>query len=195
MSTKKIENALYFVFGIIILWLLLDREDKKQEIKELKGTIDESEHLPAPIKSQLKDLIQNNQDIDPQIGSELSQAAALIEIQQEPGAILKLAKILENLFGQLYKNDAQFKNWLKGKGRAQPVFADYIEFAKNQKDITADDYHILYLMKNIRNEEAHDLAVVKEKSKIIVSFVSGMALVLGLSKLVKSRNLLVSAVI
>lgn len=195
MSVKKIENAFYFVFGIIILWLLLDREDKKQEITALKKNIDENQSLNEKIKTQLKDLIQNNHDIDVQVASELGQIAALIEIQQESGAILKLAKILENLFGQLYTTDNQFKNWLKTKGKNKSVFADYIEYAKLQKDISLDDYHILGLMKNIRNEEAHDLAVVKEKSKIIVSFVSGMTLVLGLSKLVKSRSLIATTII
>jgi DNA mismatch repair ATPase MutS len=190
MSIKKFESALYVALGFIILWLFLDREEKKEEIAELKHTIDENENLNEAIKKQLKDLIQNNQDIDPQIASELGQIAALIEIQHESGAILKLAKIIENLMGQLYKPDSNFKNWLKGKNKPKAVFADYIEFAKLQNDIDPDDYHILGLMKNIRNEEAHQLDVKKDKTKILVSFVSGMSLILGLSKLIKLKALL-----
>lgn len=185
MSKNKIETALYVTLGFIILWLFMDREEKIKEIKVLKTKIDENESLNDAVKTQLKDLIQNSKEIEPAIANELGQIAALIEINQEAGAVFKMTKIIENLLIKLFKKDEEFKEYIKRQNRKQATFGDYIEFAKSKGLISKDDYHIVNMMKNIRNEEAHQLDVKKDKTKILVSFVSGMSLIIGLSKTIK----------
>jgi len=44
-------------------------------------------------------------------------------------------------------------------------------------------------MKSIRNEEAHELDVKKEKSRVLASFICGFGVVLGLSKRLKKQGL------
>jgi hypothetical protein len=145
--------------------------------------------LTKEIKGKLTELIRNNAEVEPQIASELGQIAALIEIKQDTSAVLKLAKIIENLLKELYKNDSKLKELANKGGRKKPSFADYIEHGKNEKVISAEDYHMLSVLKIIRNEEAHELNVKKEKSKLLASFVSSFTIILGLCKILKKKSL------
>ena len=188
MKDSKIGNIFAIVAGLIILWLLIDKEKKNKEISELKNEIDKNQNLTEDIKLKLKELIQNNEEIDPVITKELSQIVSLLEIKQDTTAVFKLAKIIENLLKKLYKGEVEFKEFVRIKGRKLPVFADYIEYAKNKNVFSSEDFHLLSILKIIRNEEAHDLGIEKEKSRIIAVFISGLSLVLGLCKLLNKKS-------
>lgn len=189
MSDSKIGNILAIAAGFIIIWLLIDNDKKKKKIIELKSEIDENENLTVEIKRQLTDLIQNNKEVDPKLSSELGQIVGLLEIKQDATAVLKLAKIIENLLKELYKDDAELKELAKTKGRKSPVFADYLEHARNKEIFSSEDYHLLSILKIIRNEEAHELDIRKEKSRIIAVFISGLGLVLGLCRLLNKKTI------
>ena len=105
MTDSKIENIWFIAAGLIILWLFIANKKKNKEISELKNEIDKNQNLTEEIKHQLKELIQNNEEIDPKIANELSQIVSLLEIKQDTTAILKLAKIIENLLKELYNDD------------------------------------------------------------------------------------------
>lgn len=175
--------------AVILMWLIYDNERKRRTIAEMKQVIDESEDLTIELKLRLKDLISNNKDIEPQIARELSQIAELIEIKQDTTAVQKLAKIIENLLKELYDKDEEVKNIAKANGRKTPVFADYLQHAKNKQLILAEDFHLLSVMKIIRNQEAHELGVKKEKSRILASFISGIGMVLMLCRILKKKSL------
>jgi flagellar biosynthesis chaperone FliJ len=192
MTDSKIENIWFIAAGLIIFWLFIANKKKNKEISELKNEIDKNQNLTEEIKHQLKALIQNNEEIDPKIANELSQIVSLLEIKQDTTAILKLAKIIENLLKELYNDDTEFKEFAKAKGRKSPVFADYIEHAKNKNVLSNEDFHLLSILKIIRNEEAHDLGIKKEKSRIIAVFISGLSLVLGLCKLLNKKSIVQS---
>ena len=189
MSKNNFGYVLAFVAGVVITYLLIDNILKKVKISELQNRIDENEDLNSEIREKLTELIQNNNEVDPKISNELAQIVALLEIKQDTTAILKLAKVIENLLRELYHNDIDLIDLAKSKGRKSPSFADYLEHAKNKTTISNEDYHLLSVLKIIRNEEAHELSVHKEKSRIFAAFISGLGLVLNLCILLKKKTL------
>ena len=189
MSKNNFGYILAFVAGIVITYLLIDNMLKRTKITELQNRIDENENLNKEIRTKLSELIQNHNEVEPKIANELAQIVALLEIKQDTTAVLKLAKIIENLLKELYQEDIELIELAKKNGRKNPVFADYLEHAKNKKTISNEDYHLLSVLKIIRNEEAHELSVDKEKSRIFAAFISGLGLVLSLCRLLKKRTL------
>lgn len=189
MKNNKLVIGIGVVVGIIILWLLIENSNKDKKIAELQKEIDENENINEEIKKRLTELIQNNHEIAPQIANELGQIAALLEIKQDTTAVFKLAKIIENLLKQLYKGNAKLKEIAKKYGRKTPVFNDYLEHAKDENVITTEDWHLLSVMKIIRNEEAHEVDVKKDRTRILASFISGMGIILGLCRMLKKKTI------
>lgn len=187
--SKNFGAVIGLVVAIVIIYLLADKFKLEEKVKELQQEIDENEDMNKEIRVRLSELIHNQKDIDPKISAELGQIVALLEIKQDTSAVMKLAKIIENLLKELYKGDTELKELAKAYGRKTPVFADHLEHAKNKKIISTEDYHLLSVMKIIRNEEAHDLAVHKDKSKIIAAFITGLGLILALARMLKKKSL------
>lgn len=187
--SKKFDwmSALAVTAGFIIFWLFIDREDKKAQIKKLEKEIDDHKNLNKEIKNKLKELIENNKEVDPEISNELGQIAALIEIKQDTKAMLSLVKIIENLLQRLYEKDGRLKQIAMSNGRKRPAFMDYLQLAQEDKHISKEDFHLISVAKMVRDEEAHELDVEKEKGKIVGSFLSGMAIVLTLCRIIKNR--------
>lgn len=189
IENSKFDTIWAVVAGIIIFFLLIDNEKKKRQIIILKKEIQDNENLSLEIKKKLTELVQNNPEIDPKIAGELGQIVALLEIKQNTTAVFKLAKIIENLLKELFIDDEELKKLSAKNGRKVAVFADYLEYAKTKKILSVEDYHLLSILKIIRNEEAHELDIKKEKSKIIAVFISGINLVLGLCRLLNKKSL------
>lgn len=189
MNKPDFTAMLAVITGIVIIWLLADNERKKQKLLELEREIAENENLNLEIKKRLTELIQNNQEVEPKVANELSQIAALLDIKQDTTAIVKLAKIIENLLKELYKGNPALKEVASKNGRKSAVFTDYLECAKNERLITTEDWHLLSVMKIIRNEEAHELDIKKEKSKVFAAFISGVGIILGLCRTLKKKSL------
>lgn len=189
MAKSNFGSILAFIGGVVITYLIIDSIKKSNIILDLQRQIDDNEDLHKEIKSKLTELIQNSKEVDPKVANELAQIVTLLEVKQDNSAILKLTKIIENLLKDLYKGDAELQELAKTHGRKQPVFADHLEHAKNKKIISTEDYHLLSLMKSMRNDEAHELAVHKHKSKIFAAFIAGIGLVLGLCQLLKRKSI------
>ena len=189
MKKSDFGTILAFIGGVVITYLIIDSLKKSNLISELQSRIDDNEDLHKEIKTKLTELIQNNKEVDPKVANELAQIVALLEMKQDNSAIFKLTKIIENLLKDLFKGNEELKELAKVNGRKQPVFADHLEYAKKSKVISTEDFHLLSLMKSIRNEEAHELAVSKHKSKIFASFIVGIGLVLNLCQLLKRKSI------
>ncbi len=189
MSKSKFGITIAVAACILILWLFYENDKKKKKIKELQNEIDENQNLTKEIRERLTGLIQNNKEVDPDIANELGHIVALLEIKQDTTAVLKLAKIIEKLLKELYSKDTDLKELAKQNGRKSPTFADYLEFAKIKKVISAEDFHLLSVLKIIRNEEAHELDIHKEKSRVFAAFISGLGLVLNLCRLLKKKTI------
>lgn len=189
MSKSKFENVIAVAAFILVAWLLYENIKSKKKIKELQNDLDESQNLTKDIKERLLNIIENNTEIDPKVTAELTSLISLLEIKQDTTAVLKLAKIIENMLKELYSKDGDLKDLAKQNGRKTPSFADYIEYAKIKKVVSNEDYHLLSVLKIIRNEEAHELDIKKEKSRLFAAFLAGISLVLGLSNLISQKSL------
>jgi hypothetical protein len=189
MSNSKLETVITVAVGFIILWLFIDNQNKRVKILELQNEIDDNENLTKEIKARLSDLIHNNNEIDPKIAGELGQILALLDIKQDTTAVLKLAKIIENLLIEFYKGDIAVMELAKMNNRKSPVFADYLQHAMNKRVVSKEDFHLLSIMKIIRNEEAHKLDIKKEKSRIIAAIIAGLGLILTLCNLLKKKSI------
>lgn len=181
MSGKD-SSLLLLVAFLVIAALLLMNQKKGKEIKELKERIDQDQKLTQDIRRRLLDLIENYQDIDPAVVQELMNISALLEIKQDTKALFGLAKIIERLLKQLYQDDPE----LLAKKRT-PSFSDYLQHALNKKVISNEDFHLISVLRIIRNEEAHEINVHKEQSRVMAAFVAGTSFVLVLSRLVRNK--------
>lgn len=179
---NKSDTILLAVAIILIVALLFLVQGQDAEIDQLRAEIDRNRRLNQDVRQRLKDLLLSSQDIDPQVAQELMQISALLEIKQETKAILSLAKIIENLLKQLYKDDPELLAKTKSPG-----FADYLQYAKDKNVISAEDFHLISVLRIIRNEEAHELNVKKDQSRIAAAFVAGIAFVLTLSSLLRRK--------
>jgi signal recognition particle subunit SEC65 len=176
---------LLVVAGIVIYFLNMDSERKEKKIAELQRDLAKHRELSERIRKMLHDLIAEHQDVDPKLANELTQIISLLNINQDASALMKLAKVVENLLKELYQDDPALKEKLKAQKRRKPQFADLLEHAKDQKVISADDYHLLVVLKGIRNEEAHELGVKKEVTRMAAAFVAGVATVMSLCRMLK----------
>jgi type I site-specific restriction endonuclease len=175
--------------GIVIAWLLDENKSKSEKIEKLQKEIEENSNLTKEIRLRLTELIQNNKEVDPKIANELSQMVALLEIKQDTTAVSKLAKVIENLLKELYKEDKSVNDLAIKNGRKNPVFADYLQHAKNSNLVSSEDFHLLSVLKIIRNEDVHELDIHKEKSRILAAFIAGLGFVLMLCRLLNKRHL------
>lgn len=184
MATKKNIPDFLFILGlIVIIWLAVTNEEKNKKIEELSLALSASTGINDEIKKKLKELVQANPHIEPEVAAELNDIHDLIDIQQDSKAILAMAKVIENLLKKIYKNDADFKTKL---GKKRPTFEDYLTYAHEQKLISKEDFHHISIIKIYRNEEAHELDVKKEKSKVFSSMMSGFSIISTLCGLIPS---------
>ena len=188
-DTGKWAKVTSFVMGIVIVYLLITQQNKNKQIAELKKAVNENDALNDQIKKKLQELLQNNPGIDDDIAKELASIAALLEIEQQTKAILSLAKIIENLLKKLYQGTDGLKVYLSEKKKRKPSFEDYIDYARSQNVISKEDYHLIEVLKIIRNEEAHELDVKKDKGKMVACFLAGLGITFGLCKLVKASGI------
>lgn len=149
--------------------------DLKGEVKEI---IEKKDDLSEDVKNQLKSLIEEYKDIDEKVTNELLSVTNLMEIKEETKAIMSLAKIIENLLKKIYKEDNELKNNAR--------FVDLIEHAKKKKLLDKDEYHFLNGVREIRNEEAHNLDIKKGLNIVKTSILVGVSIIFKLGQIIKA---------
>jgi len=199
---KENKNTItYFAITVAVIaailgtYFYLENKKNKVRIAELEKEVEDNETLDNDIKQKLKYIIETNTDIDPSISFELGEIAKLIEYKHETKAVLAMAKIIENLLHELYKNDKDLKEKVKSKNRKSATFDDYLDHAQLKGIVSKEDFHLLSAMKIMRNKEAHELAVKQKNdtAKIMGSFLVGFTTILSLWKLVKKNKALENA--
>lgn len=193
---EKNNTITYFAIAIAVVgailgtYFYLENKKNKARIAELEKEVEDNKTLDNEIKLKLKHIIETNTDIDPTISFELGEIAKLIEHKHETKAVLAMAKIIENLLHELYKDDKDLKEKVKSKNRKSATFDDYLEHAQLKGIISKEDYHLLSAMKIMRNKEAHELAVKQKNdtTKIMGSFLVGFTTILSLWKLVRKNK-------
>jgi hypothetical protein len=185
MRGIKIHPALLIAGGLLILFLAIDNHDKKKQIAALLREIAKQQALGLKVRAMLSELVDENKTVNPDLANEVTQIIALLNIKQDATALMKLAKVIENLLIELYGKDKEFKQKMRDAGRKKAVFADYLEHAKEKGVVAKDDYLLVTLLKDIRNEEAHKLNVIKEATRAAAAMIAGIGVIFSLCKLLK----------
>jgi len=181
MAKKNIPDFVFIIGLIIIIWLAADGAEKSKRIEELSLALKASTEINEEIKKKLKQLVASNPHLDEDVAAELNSIHDLIDIKQHSKAILAMAKVIENLLKRIYRNDAAFKAKM---GKRKPTFEDYLNYAREQKLISNEEYHHIAIIKIYRNQEAHELDVRKEKDKVFSSMMSGFSIISTLCGLI-----------
>jgi len=176
MKKHQFYISIAIAVGIIILWLNYDRMQKGKRIEELEKLIDQNQEVDADLKKKLQKLIHQYQGVNPKVSNELISALALIEIKQKSKAAFSLAKIIENLLKKRYQNDEKFKS------KSRVSFHKLLDHAKESNDISSDQYFFAKGLKEIRNEEGHELDVEKDDSWFKSALYIGIGLILKLDE-------------
>ncbi len=193
MSDVKIPPALLIIAGLIILFLAIENEDKKKRIAALQHEIEQNKALGKKMQKMLLDLIEQNKTVNPSLANELTQIITLLSIKQDVTALMKLAKVIENLLKDLYGKDEEFLAKMKEAKRRKPAFADYLDHAYAKKVISKEDFHLLSILREIRNEEAHENGVIKEITRMSAAFVAGVSVTMLLCKKLRKTTVEPSA--
>lgn len=191
--SNKVLTGLLIVAGVIIFFLAIDNEDKKRRIAALRRVVEQNKELGKKIQKMLLDLIDQNKEVNPALASELTQIITLLSVKQDTTALMKLAKVIENLLKELYEKDEEFLAKMKEAKRHKPVFADYLDHAHVKKVVSKEDYHLLSVLRGIRNEEAHENGVREEVTRMAAAFVAGVGVVILLCKKLKRTTVEPSA--
>lgn len=202
---KEKDWIVLVVIAGIVIYLITEHKKKNREIDELKKKnkklydslnvqneflkmqqeinldIIEKNELTDEIKEQLKKLVDEYKGINEDITTELLRVSAFIDIKAELKAIETLVKIIENLLKELYSENEEFSTKYK-----RPRLVDYIEFAKSENKISKDEFHFINGLREIRNEEAHELNVQKEKNWIISAFLTSISVIVKLGTMIKT---------
>ena len=176
------ENQILFSANNELVEVVHEYEENLSSLKEM---IRNNDQLEGEVKKKLTSLIDTYKGIDSKVSNELTAAMALIEAKQPTKAAFSLAKIVENLLEEKYSQNGEFKEFIKNKNNGKkrnPVFNDYLEYAKDQKLIEQDEFHFAKGLKEIRNQEGHELDVKKHENWIATAFFTGIGLIMKLGE-------------
>ena len=157
--------AMIAVIAIIVaVYLCFENEKNTKKIAELEedklklilDSLKRNPNISDEIKLQLEKLIKNFKDVDDKISNELAQALQLFQIGQTENAIEDLVKIIEHLLTVHYKDDYNFKKWLKEQKKKFDLH-NLLTFCKTEKKIDEVEYQFFIAIKTIRNKEDHTL--------------------------------------
>lgn len=200
MDSKKVwKYALGAAASIFLVWLIFANRKKSKQIEilentieekdeinqKLKETIENSTEIPQDVKDKLELLISEYREIDANLSVELQSVSGLIQIKAYPKAIGVLTKIIENLLKEKYANNPDLIANSKKKGRHSPALVDYLEEARSQKVLTDEEFHTANALRELRNQDAHNLNPSKSKMLTASAFLSAVDLILKLSAKVK----------
>jgi hypothetical protein len=177
MSGKNILlTAAAFIITILLIKSFLDEQEKAVLRKQVR----DSKDLNKQLRDMLLELIEKVKSGDQNIAQELASIVALININEETSAMVKLTKILEKLLKEVYKGDEKVLEVAIKHNRKRPVFADYLERAREAGLLEQEEYHLISVLKSIRNKESHEVNIEKEQSRIIASLIAGLRFVFTL---------------
>jgi hypothetical protein len=193
MKIKNFIIALVSIIALIILWLFLDERNKskrKEEIidrltKEnqslkssylelLQNFLKAQGNTPPNVIEELKRLKNQIDHLETGVHIELDSVIKLVHEGQGTKAIRDLTKIVENKLKEKALNDESFKK--------TPMLNNLLEHAFHCKWISSRQYENACKLKDIRNKESHELAVVVDNLEIGMSIFTGIDIIYTINR-------------
>jgi hypothetical protein len=143
-------------------------EDK---LKLLRETLKNKKSISPEILDQINKLIDYFKINKPSVSKELADILIQIQNGQDIKAIRDLAKIIENLLKERFKNEPRFSK-LKIIS-----LKSLIEFAKESKLFNDKLYYSACILHQFRNEESHELAVQDSENMKLTALLGGLEII------------------
>jgi len=168
MNTKKVIVvclivALAAALGITYSKYNKEKKEKELDEKKIKALLERAKKNPDDnenIENQLRDVIEllKQKGVDENIIKELEKMSVSYNKGFSGDVVQSIVKVLETLLKTHYNNNENYITWLKMKGQKKLTmgFHYMIEFCKEEKKITEDEYDFFYSLKNLRNAAAHE---------------------------------------
>ena len=195
MSMKKENGLLLLLIAAAFLisgYLYFeDKKKKREKVKTLEiniiiSSLKNQPNFSTEIKSQIENLIYNFKNIDNKVSNELAQVLQLINIGQFENAIEDLSKIMEYLLSTYYKNNQQYKEWLKGKRPTD--LHNLLSFCKEEQIINDIEYQFFIAIKTIRNKEDHCVDLQIDKYLNVAGLITGIGGVMKIATIVYKKK-------
>lgn len=192
-NTEESDGEFNWVLAIVagfFIWALLfdnrkkdkqihDLTEKNQEMRNELNKINEiiiqADDLTREAKLRIQKLIDNSKPIEPEVKSELLQAFVLIQGKMISKALLSMGKIIENSLKKILSHQPEFKKKYKS-----PRFVDLITYAKETGLLEKDEFHFANGIRELRNDEAHQLNVKKDSSWEVSSVILATSIIIKL---------------
>lgn len=192
----KAKDFFYVLMGVIILlalWLFIDEREKGKRKDEIIDRLtQENQKLKAGYLSLLEKYLNATNNAEPSTIKELQKLKTEIDyldtsthlelnsvirhVDENEGAkaVKDLAKIVENHLKEKVKDDKTFTS--------QPKLHNLLEHACKCKWINEQMLTFGKLLKDIRNEESHELAVQIPSRILGMAIFSGIEIIYALRK-------------
>lgn len=142
---------------------------ENEYLKLLQAYMFKVKELPLGIKEQIEYLIEHYQGIDSEISSELIRILRMVEGKQQSEAIMKLAKVVENILKEKFVKEKVYES----KHKCPSLF-ELVKQAFHNKWISTREQKFIELIREPRNEEAHSLNVVFNPNEFFIYLLSGI---------------------
>lgn len=192
MKPKTIALIVSLLVILLVVWLFTDEREHNKRLQKIVNKLTrENDNLKRGYFELLEKYLQTQPNVTPDIISELQKLKSKTDnletnvhyeidsvirlVNQGEGAkaVKDLAKIVETKLKEKATNDTTFKK--------QPKLHFLLEHARDCKWIKSRAYENGMLLKDIRNEESHELAVQKEQYEIGMAIFGGIEILYALS--------------
>jgi hypothetical protein len=165
------KNMRLFAENQIIRQQMLQMYD---DIVELREALAKGDAIESSMLKKLSELINIYKDIDAKVSGELASTMKLLEADEPIKATFTLAKVVENLLKDKFQNDSEFHRFIEGR---MPRFADYLNYAERTGLIGKEERSFAMGLKEIRNQEGHELDVKKDKGIAQTAILFGIGMI------------------
>jgi len=200
-SNRNTQIAMAVAIVAIFVALYFYREDKKKD-KRIEGleqdrlylileSLRNNQGLSAEVKRQIKKLINEYQSIDLDVAQELTEALQLLQIGQVENAIEDLVKIIGHLLEKYYKDNDEFKKWMKSKKKnpKRPDVHDLLTYCHEiEKKLTEIEYRFFIAIKTIRNKEDHQVNLKLDGYLNVSGVITAIGAIIKVQQIIESGN-------
>lgn len=197
MSKTNESQGVLAAFAVLITllfaWYFISNEErhkrKDEVIKKLRDEnyeikmayfnllhkyLSEIKNLPSEVLTELNKLKNDIDHLDLDTHLELNETIKLVTEGKESKAIRELAKIVENKLKEKVVQDKEFNK--------KPMLNNLLVYAKEKGLINSRQFENCDLLRSIRNQESHELAVQVDRCHFGIAVLTGIEIIYSISK-------------
>lgn len=192
----KLKDFLYVVIiglGLLVFWLLYDKQQRAEEadkiIKRLRKDnheiktaylslfekyVQKQNNVDIGIIAEIQKLKNNIDILDFEVHIELEEVINELNAGKAKDAVRRLAKIVEHKLKEKVKKEANFKG--------KPMLHNLLQYAKEHNWISGNLFESCQYLRDIRNKESHELDASQESYDLSIAILSGIKVLFEINK-------------